>query len=201
MPMTKKKLVPEDLLPAPVYAAKRREIRLGLVARKRLRRIEVGPVATFYFECYETMRQQVQEMLHIEKGGAAQIADELAAYNPLIPQGAELVATLMFEIDDPQRRARTLARLGNIEAHVFLRIGAHEIRGLPEADQDRTNEAGKTSSVHFLHFPFSPAAIADFRRASASAALSVQIGFDHPEYGHIAILPPSMIAELAGDFD
>ena len=83
------------------YAAIRSEQRKRITEIKRHRRLEVGPFATFYFENYETMRHQVQEMLHIEKGGDAQIEDELAAYNPLIPQGKELVATVMFEIDDP----------------------------------------------------------------------------------------------------
>src|SRR4029453_17878958 len=97
-----------DILPPNEYAAKRADLRKAVVARKRKRRVEVGPVATFYFECYETMLQQVQEMLHIEKGGEAQIEDELRAYNPLIPKGQELVATVMFEIDDPVRRGRML---------------------------------------------------------------------------------------------
>ena len=97
-------------------------------------------------------------MLFIEKGGAAQIPDELAAYNPLIPQGSELVATVMFEIDDPIRRARVLATLGGVEDKAFLRVGGDTIRGVSEEDQERTREDGKASSVQFMRFPFTPAA-------------------------------------------
>ena len=93
-----------DILPLAEYGQKRGEYRNRVLALKRHRRAEVGPVATFYFECYDTMWQQIHEMLWIEKGGEAQIEDELRAYNPLIPKGQELVATVMFEIDDPMRR-------------------------------------------------------------------------------------------------
>ena len=98
----------------------RAERRKHISEIKRNRRLEVGPFATFYFEFYETMLHQVQEMLFIEKGGEAQLADELAAYNPLIPQGSELVATVMFEIDDPIRRGRVLATLGGVEDRAFI---------------------------------------------------------------------------------
>ena len=185
-----------DILPPHEYAAKRAELRKAMVARKRRRRVEVGPVATFYFECYETMLQQVQEMLHIEKGGEAQIEDELRAYNPLIPQGAELTATVMFEIDDPLRRARFLARLGGVENTAFFKLDGEVVKGLPEADQERTNEEGKASSVHFLHFPFTPEQIKLFRQKDRS----VIIGFSHPEYSHMAVLSEEIRAELAGDF-
>ncbi|HNB28783.1 MAG TPA: DUF3501 family protein, partial [Alphaproteobacteria bacterium] len=113
--MRKKEITPSDILPLATYATQRAAMRQEIVRRKKNRRLEVGPCATFYFECYETMLQQVQEMLYIEKGGAEQVADELSAYNPLIPKGAELVATVMFEIDDPVRRANVLARLGGVE--------------------------------------------------------------------------------------
>ena len=96
-------------------------------------------------------------MLYIEKGGEAQIADELEAYNPLIPQGSELVATVMFEIDDPQRRGRELVRLGGIEDRVFIEVGGERIRGEPDQTRENTSPEGKASSVQFLRFPFSPA--------------------------------------------
>ena len=140
--------------------------------------------------------QQVQEMLFIEKGGAAQIADELEAYNPLIPNGSELVATVMFEVDDPIRRARFLARLGGVENHMFIRVGNETMRGIPEDDQERTNEAGKASSVHFVHFPFTAEQVKAFRQANAQ----VLIGFDHPEYSHMAVMPEAIRNELAADF-
>ena len=163
---------------------------------KKNRRLEVGPFATFYFESYETMLHQVQEMLFIEKGGPAQIPDELAAYNPLIPQGSELVATVMFEIDDPIRRARVLATLGGVEDKAFLRVGDDTIRGVSEEDQERTREDGKASSVQFMRFPFTPAAIAAFRSGSGD----VVVGFDHPNYGHMALMPAAVREALARDF-
>src|SRR5690606_12633858 len=98
--------------------------------------------------------QQIQEMLYIERGGDAQLTDELAAYNPLIPQGRELVATFMIEIEDEARRRRILAKLGGIEKTITLEIDGAAIQAVPEADQERTTATGKTSSVHFLHFPF-----------------------------------------------
>jgi len=197
MPVAKKTVISRsDILPPTEYAAKRADLRKAVVALKRKRRIEVGPVATFYFECYETMLQQVQEMLHIEKGGEAQIEDELRAYNPLIPQGSELTATIMFEIDDPLRRARFLARLGGVENTAFIKLDGETVKGIPEADQERTNEEGKASSVHFLHFPFTPQQIALFREKNRS----VIIGFSHPEYSHMAVLPEEVRAALAEDF-
>src|SRR5436309_8756316 len=98
MPASERKITPADLLAYEKYAAERGQFRKNLIPIKKNRRVEVGPFATFYFENYDTMWLQVHEMLHIEKGGEAQIADELQAYNPLIPQGRELIATLMLEI-------------------------------------------------------------------------------------------------------
>ena len=185
-----------DIIPSKQYAAERLQLRKAIVAVKKNRRMEVGPFATFYFESYETMLHQVNEMLFIEKGGTAQIADELAAYNPLIPQGSELVATVMFEIDDPIRRARVLATLGGVEHKAFLRVGGATIRGVSEDGQERSREDGKASSVQFLRFPFTAAEIAAFR----GAAGDVVVGFDHPNYGHMAVMPPAVRQVLALDF-
>src|SRR5262249_26313717 len=149
-----RKIETSAVLPLTEYGKLRAERRRQISEIKKHRRMEVGPVATFYFESYETMLHQVHEMLFIEKGGPAQIPDELAAYNPLIPQGSELVATIMFEIEDPVRRARILASLGGIEHSVFLRVGGDTIRGLAEDDQERSREDGKASSVQFVRFPF-----------------------------------------------
>jgi hypothetical protein len=159
--------------------------------------MEVGPFATFYFESYETMLHQVHEMLFIEKGGPEQIPDELAAYNPLIPQGSELVATIMFEIDDPLRRERLLATLGGIEHKSFLRVGGELVRGEPEEDQERSRGDGKASSVQFVHFPFTATQIAAFRSGNGD----VIVGFDHPNYSHMAVMPPGVRRTLARDFD
>ena len=192
----KTEITRSDILPPTEYAAKRAELRKAVVALKRRRRLEVGPVATFYFESYETMLQQVQEMLHIEKGGEEQIADELRAYNPLIPKGQELTATVMFEIDDPIRRGRFLARLGGVEETAFIKLDGEVVKGVAEADQDRTNEEGKASSVQFIHFPFTAPQIALFREKGRQ----VIVGFSHPEYSHMAVLSEEVRAELAGDF-
>jgi Protein of unknown function (DUF3501) len=194
--MTPRKIEPSAIVPLPQYAGERAERRKQIAQLKKNRRLEVGPFATFYFESYDTMLHQVHEMLFIEKGGAEQLPDELAAYNPLIPQGAELVATVMFEIDDPLRRARVLANLGGVEHKAFLRIGADLIRGVPEEDQERSREDGKASSVQFIRFPFTPAEIVAFR----GGAGDVIVGFDHPNYGHMAVMPAAVRQALAQDF-
>src|SRR5215831_8228041 len=138
MPKPAHRIVEADIVPADLYASERTDRRRALIPVKRNRRVEVGPYATFYFENYDTMLAQVHEMLHIEKGGKEQIAGELEAYNPLIPQGRELIATLMFEIDEPARRASTLLRLGGIEDTVYLMVGASRILATPTEYEDRT---------------------------------------------------------------
>jgi hypothetical protein len=194
---TGRQLSRADILPLEEYAKIRRQRRRQISEIKMHRRVEVGPYATFYFENLDTMWQQVQEMLYIEKGGEAQIDDELEAYNPLIPQGSELVATVMFEIDDPARRARELMRLGDIENHAFIELAGVRIRGEPDQTRENTSPEGKASSVQFLRFPFTPAQIAAFREPGAR----VMLGFDHPNYGHLALIAEPIRAALARDFD
>lgn len=186
-----------DILPMAEYAKVRKDKRAELVAKKKHRRVEVGPYVTFYFESYDTMWAQVHEMLYIEKGGEEQIADELAAYNPLIPQGSELIATMMFEIDEENRRRRVLGRLGGVEQTVTITIGSHVVRGTAEEDVDRTTAAGKTSSVHFLHFPFTAEDIAAFLDLSQPAIL----GIGHEGYQHMAMLSAETRKALGSDFD
>ncbi|MCC6918211.1 MAG: DUF3501 family protein [Alphaproteobacteria bacterium] len=189
-----------DIMSMADYSLVRKERRSALIPAKKLRRVEVGPFATFYFENYETMWLQVHEMLFIEKGGDAQIDDELSVYNPLIPQGRELIATMMLEIDDPARRDKVLKRLGGIEKHVFFEIqGPGEswrIQGEPTDDTERTTPEGKTSSVHFFHFRFSDNDVAAF----SDARRTVILGVDHPNYGHMAVVSPGSKAALAQDF-
>lgn len=192
----KRELTRSDVLPMAEYVNIRKARRSEIVALKKHRRLEVGPFATFYFESWDTMWLQVHEMLYIEKGGEEQIQGELDAYNPLIPKGGELVATVMFEIDDPLRRARVLARLGGVEETAFIEIGGERIPGRPEADAERTNEAGKASSVQFLHFAFTPAQIDRVRVAGAQ----ILVGFSHPDYAHLAVMPEAVRAALALDF-
>jgi len=186
-----------DLISIDAYRAIRKEKRAELVAKKRNRRMEVGPVATFHFENFETMWLQIQEMLYIEKGGEAQIDDELRAFAPLIPNGSDLVATVMFEIDEPVRRKNFLSKLGGIEETAFLRFAGETVKGLPEADVDRTNAAGKASSVQFIHFPFTAAQVSKFRQPDTEVVL----GFSHPAYGHMSVMPEATRAALAGDLD
>jgi Protein of unknown function (DUF3501) len=192
----RRQLTRADILPLDEYVKIRRQRRSDISELKQRRRVEVGPFATFYFENLDTMWQQVQEMLYIERGGEAQIADELAAYNPLIPQGAELVATVMFEIDDPARRARELDRLGGIENRAFIEVGGGKVRGEPDPTRENTSPEGKASSVQFIRFPFTPRQIAAFREPGAR----VLVGFDHPNYGHVAAMPEPVRAALAEDF-
>ena len=196
MPAAARQITPADLIPDSDYARQRRDRRLALLPIKRLRRVPLGPVCTFIFENYDTMLFQVQEMLLTEKGGAEQVPDELAAYNPLIPQGSELVATVMFEIDDEVRREQALARLGGVEDMFFIQVGDSRAPGVPEGDVERTREDGKTSSVHFLRFTLTPDQIARFR----DPATQILIGCDHEQYSHLAGLTPATRAELAKDF-
>ncbi len=196
MTARKTEITRADIIPLDQYGQERAARRKALVGVKKKRRITVGPYATFYFENYDTMWQQIHEMLFIEKGGEEQIADELRAYNPLIPKGGELVATVMFEIDDPARRARELGRLGGVEETMTLQFDGHTVTGRPEGDVERTNEAGKTSSVHFLHFDFTPDQVMAFRKPGTQ----VVVGIGHENYGHMAVMPEAVREELAGDF-
>ncbi|MHB8529274.1 MAG: DUF3501 family protein, partial [Caulobacteraceae bacterium] len=186
-----------DIVPDADFSGQRKARRAALMPLKRLRRVALGPHCTLYFENFETLLFQIQEMLLIEKGGAAQLEDEMAAYNPLIPQGDELVATVMFELDDAARRAALLASLGGVEDRFFLKIGEQRIAGRAEGDVERTREDGKTSSVHFIRFALGHPLAADFRDPKVEAA----VGCDHPLYGHLALLPTQTRAALARDLD
>jgi uncharacterized protein DUF3501 len=186
-----------DLMPISEYAKVRKEKRQALVAAKRDRRLHVGPYATFHFENYDSMWHQIHEMLYIEKGGEAQVEDELRAFNPLVPNGRELVATIMFEVDDEKQRRVFLAKLGGVEETVFIRFDGETVRGVAEADVDRTTADGKASSVQFIHFPFTPEQIRKFRRPGGE----ITLGISHPAYGHLAIMTEATRAALARDFD
>jgi len=195
--MNKHQIAREEILPMVEYEALRAQRRRDLAEAKRDRRVACGPDATFYFESYDTMWFQIHEMLYIEKGGEEQIPDELAAYNPLIPNGRELVATLMFEIENADRRARFLDGLGGVEETITLTLGDDVVRGVPEADVDRTNADGKASSVQFIHFPFNDEQVDKFRAASTQVVL----GIDHEKYRHMTIFSETTRAALAADFD
>ncbi len=194
--MSRREITRADLMALDEYETVRDERKRAVTAMKRHRRISVGPDITFYFENYDTMWHQIHEMLRIEKGGEAQIDDELSAYNPLIPDGGNLVATMMIEIDDPRRRARVLDELGGIEDAVFIDIGGEKVQAVAESDVERTTEAGKTSSIHFLKFPFSETQIDAFARGETRIIL----GIDHPRYDHMAALSDEVRSALAADF-
>src|SRR3569832_1448102 len=192
MTAAERRVTEADILSDADYQARRKELRAEAIAMKKNRRVEVGPFATFYFENYTTMWLQVQEMLRIEKGGKDQIAGELEAYNPLIPQGSELIATLMLEIEDGARRDKVLRTLGNIEEPAFLDLGGERIKGAPTEDEARTTPDGKTSSVHWLRYTFTHAQIVKFKVGGDAV-----LGFSKYNYGHMAEIPPAVRAELA----
>ena len=196
MPRAERNITHDDIIDIDVFAASRAERRKELLPIKKLRRIDVGPVCAFYFESYDTMLFQIHEMLHIERGGAEQVEDELRAYNPLVPKGSELVATVMFEIDNPVRRLETLLSLTHIEEHLFLQIGDEKVYCTPEEDVERTGEDGKTSSVHFVRFQLTPDQIAAF----SDMATTVLLGADHQNYAHLSVLSEASRRELAKDF-
>ena len=196
MPKNKKEIQKSDIMPLDVYVKQRKELRKNIVEFKKDRRISVGPYATFYFESYETMLAQVQEMLYIEKGGDEQLNDELTAYNPLIPNGKELIATLMFEIDNPISRAAFLGKVGGIEDNVYMKIDDKVVKAMPEEDVDRTSAEGKASSVQFVHFKFNDTQIEKFKSRSSR----IEVGIDHIEYSHSTKLSDISVKSLSEDF-
>ncbi|WP_415278307.1 DUF3501 family protein [Candidatus Pelagibacter sp. Uisw_094] len=196
MSKEKRQIEKEDLLPSDVYAKSRKQIRKDLVEFKKDRRIALGPYATFYFESFETMVAQVQEMLHIEKGGDEQLKDELIAYNPLVPNGKELTATLMFEIDNPILRAAFLGKVGGIEEKIFIKINDEIVKAVPEEDVDRTSAEGKASSVQFIHFKLNENQISKFK----SDSTTIELGIDHKEYTHTTRLAENSVKSLCSDF-
>ena len=196
MSKEKRQIEKEDLLPSDVYAKSRKKIRKEIVEFKVNRRIALGPYATFYFESFETMVAQVQEMLHIEKGGDEQLKDELIAYNPLVPNGKELTATLMFEIDNPISRGAFLGKVGGIEQKIFMKIDNEKVCAIPESDVDRTSADGKASSVQFIHFKFNDDQIAKFRLFN----VNIELGIDHKEYSHTTKLTVDNLKSLSADF-
>ena len=185
-----------DIIPLDQYSKNRKQLRKKIIEFKKNRRIPLGPYATLYFECYETMLAQIQEMLYIEKGGSNQLKDELNAYNPLIPNGRELVATLMFEIDNALTRVEFLNRVGGIEERVFIQINSETINSTPENDVDRTSPQGKASSVQFIHFNFTKEQIEKFKNLNNVAIL----GINHHVYNHMTKISELTRKALIKDF-
>lgn len=192
----KTQLTKEDLLPLDEFTKIRAQKRQETLEIKKNRRVPLGPEATLFFENFETLWWQIQEMLYIEKGGDAQMEDELLAYNPLLPQGQELVATFMIEIDDPIRRAQVLGMLGGIEYHLCLRFAGHTLKGMPEEDPNRTTESGKTSAIHFVHWAFTKDQIADFSKPHQDIIVEIT----HPDFSFKTLMTENIRVALQGDF-
>jgi hypothetical protein len=187
----------DSLLTLEAYAKQRKEFRAKVIAHKKNRTLTLGQHVTLIFEDELTIRYQIQEMLRIEKTFEEEgIQDELDAYNPLIPDGSNLKATMMIEYDDPVVRKRELAKLRGIEDKVYVQVDGHaKVYAIADEDLERENEE-KTSSVHFLRFEFTPAMIASFKGGAAIA-----IGCDHPAYAvRVDEIAPAAQTSLARDF-
>lgn len=185
MPRSQRSITADDILAPEQYELIRKDKKQEAIARKKLTRISVGPHATVLFENWDSMWLQVHEMLRIEKGGADQLVDELSAYDPMVPKGSELTATVLFEVEDPVRRDAFLRTIGGVDDHVSIQVGGHVIRARPEGDVERTRESdGKASAVHFFHFDFTPEAMAAWN----DPALTAMVVIDHPNYGHAALV-------------
>ncbi len=197
MVAAKREISRADVLPMAEYAKVRAARRRKIAEHKAKRRLEIGPDACFLFESFETMWWQVHEMLYVEHGGEEEIHEQLSAYDPLVPKGDELVATLMFEIDDRRRRERVLGQLGGVEHTVSISFAGETVAAAPEGDVERSTAEGRASAVHFLHFPFTRAQIAKFR----APGCQVIVGIGHPNYAHMAVMPETVRAALSEDFD
>ncbi|MDR3389509.1 MAG: DUF3501 family protein [Rudaea sp.] len=192
-----KKLAPSDLYTLEAYARERAAFRTRVIAHKRARAVHLGAHLTLLFEDRLTVQYQVQEMLRIERSFEAQaIQDELDAYNPLIPDGANLKATLLIEYADPHERTRKLIELHGIERRIHMTVGElPPCIAIADEDLERSTE-NKTSAVHFLRFEFGSEQVAAFKRG-ASIALAV----DHPAYRERLVLDSATCSVLAGDLD
>lgn len=192
----KTQLTKQDILSLEEFTKIRAQKRQETLEIKKNRRVPLGAEATLFFENFDTLWWQIQEMLYIEKGGDAQMEDELLAYNPLLPQGQELVATFMIEIDDPIRRAQVLGMLGGIEHHLCLRFAGHTLKAIPEEDPNRTTESGKTSAIHFVHWAFTKDQITDFCKPHQDIIVEIT----HPSFPSKTLMAENVRAALQGDF-
>ena len=194
MPRDTRTIAADDILPLDQYELIRADKKADAIARKKLTRLSIGPNATIMFENWDSMWLQIQEMLRIEKGGDEQLADELRAYDPMVPKGSELTATVLFEVEDPVRRDVFLRTIGGVEDHVSIQVGGHVVPARPEGDVERTRASdGKASAVHFFHFDFPAEAIAAWKGGEGTAMVVI----DHPNYGHAAMVSPATREFLA----
>ena len=191
------KLTPADLLSLEAYHKERARMRTEVLAHKRNRQVGIGPSVTLYFEDRVTMRYQVQEMLRVERIFETEaIAEELASYNPLIPDGTNLKATMMLEYPDVAERRVALAKLGGIEHAVYVEVGTlGRVFAYADEDLPRT-EADKTAAVHFVRFELDTNMC-----AALKAGAALKLGVDHAQYRHGVEASAPVRASLAADLD
>ena len=185
-----------DILNRDEYKAQRKNLREKMVLRKKNRRLDIGPYITIYFENRDTILHQINEMVYIENGGDEQIKDEILAYKSLIPNGKELVATLMVEIDSPKKRADFLGKMGGFEENLDVIVNNKVIKGIPESDVERTTAEGKASSVQFVHFEFDEESINEFKSTNKDVAITI----NHKDYKHSTVMNKETKDELSKDF-
>lgn len=193
---TTPKITRDSLMSLEAYARARGDFRARVLMHKRARTVHLGEHVTLVFEDELTMRYQIQEMLRIEKTFEdAGIQDELDAYNPLVPDGANFKATMLVEYEDADERRRALQRLKGIEARVWVEVaGCAKLYAIADEDMERSNDE-KTSAVHFLRFELAPDMVAALKRGAA-----LGIGVDHPEYAaEIPAVGPATRAALVAD--
>jgi hypothetical protein len=191
------KLTHKDLWKLEDYARERSAFRTKVIAHKKTRTVHLGPHLTLMFEDRTTVQYQVQEMLRIERIFEPDAIDEeLGAYNPLIPDGTNLKATMLIEYDDVDERRRELERLRGIEDLVEIVVGTHApVRAIADEDLDRSNET-KTSAVHFLRFELTPAMVKALRKGEPLA-----FAVAHPHYAARATVEPTVRESLLADLD
>ncbi len=194
--MEQNQIKPEDIYDRKDYINKRPQLRKEIVARKKRRRVDLGPYVTLYFENRETIIHQINEMVFIENGGKEQIEEEILAYKSLIPNGKELIATVMVEIDNPLKRAEVLSKMGGFEETFTLKVGDILVKARAELDVDRTTAEGKASSVQFIHFNFKENEVNKFKDDNVNIELSI----NHEFYKHATLLKTETKNELRSDF-
>jgi hypothetical protein len=185
----------DSLLTLEAYSKIRKSSRPEAIAHRKLRSVQLGEHMTLQFEDEQTIRRQIQEMLHIEKIFDEEgIQSEIDAYAPLVPDGSNWKATMLIEYPDPNERKRELARLIGVEDRMFVEVEGHpRVYAIADEDLDRENEQ-KTSSVHFVRFEFTPA-----MKQAIRAGAAVKLGCDHRNYPAHVSIPPETLASLAGD--
>lgn len=192
-----KPLTHDELLSLEAYARERDDFRTRVMAHKKTRKVHLGEHLTLIFEDRLTIQYQVQEMLRVERiFEPAGIEDELGAYNPLIPDGSNLKATLLIEYPDPEVRKRELAKLRNVEDQIYLQVGdMDKVMAIADEDLERSNEE-KTSAVHFMRFELDAA-----MRAAWKDGAAVHVGSDHGHYACRLTLDQAQHAALLADLD